>query len=303
MLTGGGSLGAVQVGMLAALHAYGVEPDLLVGTSVGAVNAAYLAGPGSTGARLETLIRLWERMRRQDVFTVDLRRWLGAARGTRPSLFSGAGLERLLERNLGYDSLEDARIPVLVTATDLVTGHGLLLDSGPVVSAVRASAAVPGVLPPVVRDGRTLVDGAIGELDLLGRTAALGVSDIYLLPAGYPCAGAGPRTALGTVLTALSLLLHRQISAQVRDYVGSARLHVLPPLCPLSISPADFSQTSALVARATDATFRWLEARPEATGDPGVLALHTHHGRPPQPDRHPTRAPVPVPGPTKGLTT
>lgn len=303
VLTGGGSLGAVQVGMLAALHAYGVEPDLLVGTSVGAVNAAYLGGPGGTGARLETLVRLWERLRRQDVFTVDLRRWLGAARGSRPSLFSGVGLERLLERNLGYDDLEDARIPVLATATDLVTGHGLLLRTGPVVSAVRASAAVPGVLPPVVRDGRTLVDGAIGELDLLGRTAALGVDHIYLLPAGYPCAGPRPTSALGTVLTALSLLLHRQTSAQVRGYAGSARLHVVPPLCPLSISPADFSRTSALVARADDATRRWLQTPPEAPGDADVLALHTHHGRPPHPDRPPSPALVPAPGPTEGLTT
>lgn len=297
VLTGGGSLGAVQVGMLAALHAYGVEPDLLVGTSVGAVNAAYLAGPGTTGARLETLVRLWERMRRQDVFAVDLRRWLGAARGTQPSLFSGAGLERLLERNLGYDSLEDARVPVLVTASDLVTGHGLLLRTGPVVSAVRASAAVPGVLPPVARDGRTLVDGAIGDLELLHHTAALGVSDIYLLPAGYPCAGPRPTSALGTVLTALSLLLHRQLSAQVRGYVGSARLHVLPPLCPLSISPADFGQTSALVARADHATRRWLETRGDTPGDAGVLALHSPHGRPPQPEHGPSRALVPVTDP------
>ena len=171
-------------------------------------------------------MRLWERMRRQDVFAVDLRRWFGAARGTQPSLFSGAGLERLLERHLGYDSLEDARIPVLVTASDLVTGHGLTLTTGPVVSAVRASAAVPGILPPVARDGRTLVDGALGELELLHHTSALGVSDIYLLPAGYPCAGARPTSALGT-----------------------------------------------------------------------VLALHTHHDRPPHRDRSPSRALLPVPDP------
>ena len=75
-------------------------------------------------------------------------------------MFSGTGLEQLLERHLGYDHLEDARIPVEVTATDLVTGDGRILGTGPSVSAVRASAAVPGVLPPVTRDGKTLVDGA-----------------------------------------------------------------------------------------------------------------------------------------------
>src|SRR6478735_7558455 len=208
VLTGGGSLGAVQVGMLLALRDCKIEPDLLVGTSVGAVNAAYLAGPGSTRDRLEALVGLWQRMRRQDIFAPDPLRWLGAARGTQSSLFAGTGLERLLQSNLGYDGLDDARVPVEVTATDLVTGQGIVMGTGAAVSAVRASAAVPGLLPPVVRAGRTLVDGAMGDLDVLAHTAAHGVTDIYLLPAGYPCAGAGPTTTLGSVLTALSLLLH-----------------------------------------------------------------------------------------------
>lgn len=309
VLTGGGSLGAVQVGMLAALHERGIEPDLLVGTSVGAVNAAYLAGPvgpsrtgsGSsttTAERLEGLTRLWRAMRRHDVFPLDPRRWFGAVRGGEPSMFSGTGLERLLQRHLGYDTLELARITVEVTATDLVTGKGLVLGSGSSVSAVRASAAVPGVLPPVVRDGRTLVDGAIGELDVLAHTAARGVTDIYLLPAGYPCAGTPPRTALGIVLSALSLLLHRQLIAQVRGYTGGAQLHVVPPLCPLSVSPADFTQTSALVRRAHESTEDWLEARGgwSGQGDASVLALHTHDARP-QPDQL-TRVPEPQEGPT-----
>ncbi len=282
VLTGGGSLGAVQVGMLLALRDCKITPDLLVGTSVGAVNAAYLAGPGGADARLETLVRLWQRMRRQDVFTTDLRRWFGAARGTQPSLFAGTGLDRLLQGNLGYDALEDARIPVHVTATDVVTGQGIVMRTGPVSSAVRASAAVPGLLPPVVRRGRTLVDGAVGELDVLAHTAAYGVTDIYLLPAGYACAGPSPTTALGSVLSALSLLLHRQFLAQVRGYVGAARLHVLPPLCPLSVSPADFSQTTALVARAHESTRRWLRSTSSRSRDgASVLALHQHDGRTP----------------------
>jgi NTE family protein len=291
VLTGGGSLGAVQVGMLLGLRDCGIEPDLLVGTSVGAVNAAYLAGPGSFEARLETLVLLWQRMRRQDVFALDLRRCLGAARGTRTSLFAGAGLDRLLRSNLGYDALEDATIPVEVTATDLVTGHGVVLAVGDAASVVRASAAVPGLLPPVVLEGRKLVDGAIGELDVLAHTAARGVTDIYLLPAGYPCAGAGPRTAVGSVLTALSLLLHRQLVAQVRGFVGDAQLHVLPPLCPLTVSPADFSQTTSLVARAHESTRRWLRSTSSrAPGDVGVLALHHHDGRAPGKER--TREPL-----------
>jgi NTE family protein len=284
VLTGGGSLGAVQVGMLAALHEAGIDPDLLVGTSVGAVNAAYLAGPACGSGvrlveRLKALTALWSDLRRQDVFALDPLRWWAAARGGQPSMFSAAGLEQLLERHLGFDRLEDARIPVEVTATDLVTGVGSILDTGPSVSAVRASAAVPGVLPPVVRDGKTLVDGAIGDLDVLGHVSRRGVTDIYLLPAGYPCAGPPPRTSLGIALTSLSLLLHRQLIGQIRGYAGEARLHVVPPLCPLSVSPADFRQTSALVQRAHHSTREWIEADclPD---DASTLALHTHEPRP-----------------------
>lgn len=79
VLTGGGSLGAVQVGMMQALHERGTTPDLLVGTSAGALNAAYLAGPGTTSERLGSLAELWAATRRRDVFPVEPLRWLGAA--------------------------------------------------------------------------------------------------------------------------------------------------------------------------------------------------------------------------------
>jgi NTE family protein len=287
VLTGGGSLGAVQVGMLAALVEQGIRPDVLVGTSVGAVNAAYLAGaevadePGLQ-ARLQSLTRLWHDLHRHDVFALEPRRWWGAARGGHPSLFSDTGLSRLLQRHLGYKALEDAGIPVEVTVTDLVTGVGRVLDAGPAAEAVRASAAVPGILPPVVVGGSTHVDGAIGELDVLGHTAAHDVTDIYLLPAGYPCAGTPPVSALGITLTSLSLLLHRGLIAQVRSYAGAARLHVVPPLCPLSVSPADFTHTSALIGRAHLSTRDWLRTSPRSIGpvdDASVLALHSHRQR------------------------
>ena len=151
VLTGGGSLGAVQVGMMAALHEQGIDPDLLVGTSVGAVNAAYVAGPGTTGAPAG-------RARRPVVGDAPSRRvrrrpgsWLRAAVGGSASLFSAGPVAAAAEEPPGLHAFEDARLQLAVTATDVVTGAGLLLDSGPVVAAVTASAAVPGLLPPVRR--------------------------------------------------------------------------------------------------------------------------------------------------------
>lgn len=280
VLTGGGSLGAVQVGMLQALHEHGVDPHLVIGTSVGAVNGAYVAGAGSPAERLADLADLWARLRRRDVFVAEPRRWLGAALGTSPSLFPASPLRLLLERRLGYSTFDDARIPLHIIATDLSTGHGLVLTQGDVVAAVQASAAVPGLLPPQPWRGRSLVDGAVGGLDALAYAAARGVSDIYLLPAGYACAGPAATSALGTGLQALSLLLHRHLITHVDGYSGTARLHVLPPLCPLTVSPADFSQSRALIDSAAASTRRWLQHDGEEPPSSRDLALHEHHDRP-----------------------
>lgn len=283
VLTGGGSLGAVQVGMAMALHEHGIDPDVLVGTSVGAVNAAYLAGPGTTGERLASLAALWSGMRRRDLFRVEPRRWVRATFGSEPSMFSGDPLRLLLQGHLGYHAFEDARLRLHVTATDVVTGAGVILGSGPVLDAVRASAAVPGLLPPVLLGQRTLVDGAIGHSGALAHADGCSVDEIYLLPAGYPCAAAPPSSALGTALTAVSVLLHRQLVEEVRAYTGHARLHVVPPLCPLAISPADFTHVDSLIQRAHASTDDWVNDGQDdgasVTGD-GVLAFHGDHGSP-----------------------
>lgn len=276
VLTGGGSLGVVQVGMLAALHDHGIEPDLLVGTSAGALNAAHLAGPGTTEDRLLSLADLWSNARRRDVFVTRPRRWLAATMGASPSLFADTELRTMVQRNLGFDRLEDARIPVHVVACDLVTGHGVALTEGPSADAVLASSAVPGLLPPVRIDGRTLVDGGVGEFDAIEHAEAWGAEDIYLLPAGYACAGPAPSTAAGTMLTAFSLLLHRQLLTQVRGYRGAARLHVLPPLCPLSVSPASFAHAAPLLRRSHRVTSEWLAHGGRDAIAAAYLSLHQH---------------------------
>jgi NTE family protein len=164
----------------------------------------------------------------------------------------------------------------------------VLLDTGPVVDAVAASCAVPGLLPPVHRCGRTLVDGAVGHGSSLAHADSRGVDDIYLLPAGYPCAGPPPTSAVGVALTALAVMLHHQLLREVRAYAGHARLHVVPPLCPLVTSPADFSSGAALMGRARAETSDWLAGGSLAVADAsgrtgadagtdGVLSLHGPH--------------------------
>ena len=103
VLSGGGSLGAVQVGMLQALGERGIVPDLLVGTSAGALNAAWVAGHGLSSASLDELARLWTGVRRRDVFPVDVGHALLALLGRRSALCSNDRLRELISRHVGIE--------------------------------------------------------------------------------------------------------------------------------------------------------------------------------------------------------
>lgn len=156
VLSGGGSLGAVQVGMLQALTARHETPDLLVGTSAGALNASYVAGFGTRPGVLDDLARIWIGLRRGDVFPLSPGRHLMALAGARESIFSSDGMRRLISQHLTYRYLEDAIIPLHVIATNVLSGEEVLLSAGDAVSAVLASAAIPGLLPAERRDGLIL---------------------------------------------------------------------------------------------------------------------------------------------------
>src|SRR5690348_16770063 len=120
VLSGGGSLGAVQVGMLQALADRGITPDLLVGTSAGALNAVFVAPHGTSPAALGRLAAVWRAVRRDDVFPVRAPQVLRALAGARDSLCLHDGLERLVSRHVPLPRLEDASIPVHLVATDLL---------------------------------------------------------------------------------------------------------------------------------------------------------------------------------------
>ncbi len=278
VLAGGGNLGAIQVGMLAALRERGIAPDLLVGTSAGALNVAYVAGVGSDADSLYGLARLWLRTRRRDVFPIDPVRQLLALRGRRPSLCSPESLRRLIAAALPYQRLEDAATPVYVIATNVLTGEAVSLGSGDVVTAVLASAAIPAVFPVVTVGDRHLVDGAVADSGGIARAVALGADEVWVLPAGYACAlTEPPGSTLAAALHAVSLLVHQRLQLEVATYTGRVELHVLPPLCPLTVSPVDFGRGGQLIARGHGATQAWLAERGDRLSEPGqFLSLHEH---------------------------
>lgn len=270
VFAGGGSLGAVEVGMLAALTEASVRPDLVVGTSVGAANAVWFAANPSD---VEGLVSRWTSLSRRDVFPFRPARGLLGLVGLSDHLVPNSALRRLLERSLGDLDLSRARLPVHVGAADVLSGAEVVLSSGSAVDAVLASTAIPGVFPPMLLDGRYLVDGGAVNNAPVSTAIDLGADEVWVLPTGYACAlTSPPRSALGVALQALTLLVNHRLTLDVARYGPAVR--VVPALCPLDVSPGDFSQSGSLISAAHSSTRAWL-----AAGCPGGPA-HTCTGSP-----------------------
>ena len=145
VLAGGGSLGAVQAGMLAELIAAGVRPDLIVGVSAGALNGAFLTYDPSS-EMVEHIAGMWRNVSTREALGLSWRSLLGVF-GFRGHLADSRGLAAILRRELPYQAFDAARVPLYVVAADETTGDEVVLSNSNVLDAVLASTAIPGVLP------------------------------------------------------------------------------------------------------------------------------------------------------------
>jgi NTE family protein len=284
VFAGGGSFGAVQVGMLRSLAARGISVEMVVGSSVGALNGAYYAGdPTLDGVtRLEAI---WRGLRRRDVFPVDWRTML-VFLYRRDFLVTSDALRDLVEANLPYRNLEDAKIPIHIVATDILTGGTVVLSAGSAAQAIIASAAIPAVFPPVRFNDFYLADGAVSSNTPVRVAVALGARRLIVLPTGYACArDKPPLGAFANALHALTLLIARQLTADLEGLDGgSIEYFVLPPLCPLGGSPYDFSQTGVLIDRAANSTDAWIaDGGFDRPNDHAPLSVHRHSNQPAAP--------------------
>ena len=275
VFAGGGSLGAIQVGMLRTLLAHGVRPDFVVGASVGAINASYFAAvPNVDG--VAALGRIWSGLRRSDVFPFTLVNALGLIRHP-GNLVDPSGLRRLIETNLPYARLEDAPLPLHIMATNQ-QGQPVRLSTGPAVEAILASTAIPGVFPPVEIAGEALMDGAIAANTPLRLAAELGATRIIILPTGYACAlTEPPRRAVAKALHAVTLLIAWQLMHELEVISSDIEVHLVPTLCPLAVSPFDFSAAPQLMERAAASAQKWIdEGGLTRRALPQELAPHRH---------------------------
>lgn len=197
VLGGGGVLGAVEVGMLRALFRAGIHPDLVIGTSIGAVNGALVAAD-PTEAVTDRLVRLWSSPEASEVYGDSVARQLRRF-ATRTHLHSPRPLRRLLERELGEQTtFAELAVPFRCCAASIERAAEHWFSSGPVVPAVLASAAVPGLLPPMRIDGEHFVDGGIVNSIPIGEAVQCGARRIFVLQVGRIERGAEPApTALG----------------------------------------------------------------------------------------------------------
>jgi NTE family protein len=266
--------------MLQALAQHRIRPDLLVGTSAGALNAAWVGDHGMSAATLDDLADVWIGLRRSDVFHIDLRRIVGGLLGHRAAVSSEDRLRDLVTRHTGLADLADSAVPLYVVAADVMSGRSVLLGEGPVVKGLLASTAIPGVFPPVRWGNRFLVDGALADRSGIRQAVDLGATEIYLLPSGSPCALAEPpSSAIAMATHALSLLLEQRLVAEVASLAGRATLRVLPPLCPLAVPATDFGHAAELVDRGRRSALEWMASGGTELPSPArFLALH-HHRR------------------------
>ncbi|MBR0753117.1 patatin-like phospholipase family protein [Bradyrhizobium jicamae] len=276
VFAGGGSFGAIQVGMLQSLAAHGITADMVVGSSVGALNGAFYAGD-PTVAGADRLAEIWRGLRRHDVFPMTWKT-MASFLWRRDFLIPHDGVRKLIDDHIPFRNLEDARMPVHIVTTDIISGDSVVLSEGSTAEAIVASTAIPGAFSPVHYRDRFLADGAISSNTPVRVAVKHGAKRLIVLPTGHACANQAPPVgALANALHALTLLIARQLVNELENLDPAVTHFVIPPLCPLVGSPYDFSRTDDHISRARHSTDAWLaQDGLEPNKIPHELQPHDH---------------------------
>src|ERR1700728_949001 len=226
VLAGGGTRGALQVGMLAELVDRGIQADRVYGASVGAVNAsAYSADPTVDGVK--KIEEVWVNLRPDDIFPKTRVHGPWMFFQQRQSVYANSGLRKVLESGISVDQIEDVVIPLEIVTTSLEDGGERWLSRGPIVDAVLASAAIPGIFPPVEIDGELLIDGGVVNNVPISRALASGATTIYVLLCGpirqYPRIGRRPNES---VVSAFFVSVHSKFSRELEEVPKNIELVV-----------------------------------------------------------------------------
>lgn len=265
MLGGGGVLGAVEVGMLRALLERGIAPDLVLGTSVGAINGAMVARDPSAGV-VDRLVDLWSRTSESgEVYDARALRTVRRAVVHRTHLYSSRPLEKRLSEEFGEIAFEDLAVPLQVCASSIERAAETWFSSGPVVRAVMASAAVPGLFPPQEIDGEHYLDGGIVNSIPVGRAVALGATRIFVLQVGRierPLTN--PTKPWEVARVSFEIARRHRFNRELSELPDEVEAHVLPTAGTSSrddspLAFRDFSTVLAKIDATHQATLSYLD--------------------------------------------
>lgn len=266
VLGGGGVRGAVEVGMLEALLEAGVSPDLVVGSSIGAINGALVASDPSP-AVVDRLVRAWTSPQAQAVYGDSWTRQLRRLASTRTHLNSPEPLRHLLEEALGTDAtFEDLAVPLRVVAANIERAAEHWFSSGPLIPAVLASASVPGLLPPTRIDGEHFIDGGIVNSIPIEVAVRAGARTVFVLQVGRVEEELEPpEHAVDTVKVAFEIARRHRFARDITLLPEGVALHVLPSGGAIDgdrklSAYRDMTRTRRRIERAYAATREYLKA-------------------------------------------
>lgn len=266
VLGGGGRWGAVEVGMLKALDDAGVVPDLVLGTSIGALNGSVIADtPGADGVR--RLTNLWESIAGADLFKGGFRRMRNMA-ALRPAIHDTAEMRALITGVHGTKLIEDLATPFQCVAASIERAAEHWFTEGPIVDALLASAAIPALFPPVRIGDEHFYDGGLVDSVPLSRALRLGAEVVYVLQVGrLESPLRPPRRLHEAALISFEIARRHRFSTLLDDLPEGVEVHVLPSGNPVSFDDRrqlkwrDTSDTTDLIDAAYRATTSYLEGR------------------------------------------
>ncbi len=305
VLSGGGARGSLQVGMLRALLEHGERPDVVVGTSIGAWNGAWLARtPTLDGVR--QLERVWRGLTSMRVLlgrethngnppnvAVSALLMLAAVQRVTqgyPSLYGYDGGVQLLKELYGDQRFEDLELPLRVVATDLTAGARAVFGSGSLMEAILASSAIPGIFPPQRIGKHVYVDGGTLENASLDVAVDLGARRLFVLDVGYDVHGeaghpwpgdlalspgksrnGGPHPLAAVLERASQVMSQRQLDQAIAHLPPGIEIHLIRPTTPTG-GTLDFGRAA-----------EWIEVGYTLTRDylQGVLPAPDEEAEPP----------------------
>lgn len=244
VLSGGAARGAVQVGMMQTLFEAGIRPAGLVGTSVGALNAAFIGWQPST-ERVRELADRWQRLTTKDIFPGGNWSRVAHLAQRHAYLFSSDALQSLIQTWIPVTQLEDLPTPVRITTTPLASSGATYHDRGPIEQLLLASAAVPGVFSPVNltdHEGQvsTHVDGGVADLVPVAGARSLNPTRVFILDASVPARVPHARTPIEILVASLGVAMRVR---PIPDLGPGIEIHHLSGP-DLGTSMTDFSRTS-----------------------------------------------------------